>query len=142
MPIIEIEDLDIGSTIIVSLSYSSPCNYNPEHRSFEADIIGKYPSTGERCIAWNASEIGFKINKIDTKYMESNYASLSFVKDGSYKNYDSFAWVDQYTVVLTVEQTILFPYQTCVGCNLPAPHAHPNNGNNFECSSCKFLGTL
>ena len=110
--------------------------------TIEGKIFSKY--NNNVCIGWSEKSLSFggPIHRgiLDEWRSESLYSVIS--ESDILSNYIYYgAWVCNIDVKL-LRSEIIFPDQKCISCNLPAPHIKPNVGNNYLCSSCKFLESL
>ena len=146
--IIDISRLNIGDSVQFSYNHYGLLHYNEYERVHDGTIIAIYIN-GDRCIGWK--------NPDDNQITSSNVIAHStrgsfLICDCSVMDKEDFLdykygiWAPAKTIVKHIPEVIvgivLFPNQKCIGCDLPAPHAKPNDGDNFVCSTCKFLASL
>src|SRR5271165_4762505 len=142
--VIEIEKVEIGEIIqfMYSINMNKVIAWENRYNTIkiEGQVIATY-ADGHRCIAWGNGNH----NIIQQKHFD--FATFKIWKSQHvYKLIDEYSdeyryniWIEplkNITVNVISRDVILHPDQKCIGCKLPAPHAHPNDGNNFICSSC------
>jgi hypothetical protein len=141
--LIEIGSLDIGDSVSFSHKDYDTVSYNDSLNRQEGYIIAIYPIGKDRCVAWKGNALSIRHYNVDhhSKTELTTWKLDGYVFSEEIYNYDCYTWIPSYIVVKHCNR-ILSPYQKCRGCDLPAPHVGPNDGNSFVCSSCKFLATL
>jgi len=142
--LVEISKLNIGDSVKFSYDEYGAVHKDDRYSSHIGTIIAIYNE--DRCIGWKNPEHNqivtlHAMNKSSRKrFLESDCLVMN---ESDMLEHKYCMWVGARTIVQhLVDAVILFPDQKCAGCDLPAPHVAPNDGNNFVCSSCKFLATL
>jgi hypothetical protein len=118
----------------------------------EGDVVAIYTGGSNlgRCVAFSRSNV--KKSSYDMQTFYSNYLTdwgkysdeyLVAENAALYDQCDYCVWIPCHVMVKHITKSIiLHPDQKCIGCDLPAPHAQPNNGNNFVCISCKVIDEI